>query len=162
MTSASAIKKVHVESKQFSYQAAGQAPYTDAAVYYGQYSGNCGNDGFYYNDVSSFVICSNGNAYIQPCAPGSQNSVFSSYNRGTSYYNRDFCSVNLVDAGYNAGYNAGYGSNAGYGPVPNAGYGHASIGYNAHSAGSAGAAHGGSYQNTEYGSYGTHAKTYAH
>jgi hypothetical protein len=49
MTSASAIKKVHVESKQVSYQAAGQAPYTDAAVYYGQYSGE-------HNALSSLAV----------------------------------------------------------------------------------------------------------
>lgn len=28
-------------------------------------SGKCGNDGFYYNDGGSFVMCSNGNAYVQ-------------------------------------------------------------------------------------------------
>ncbi|ELT91564.1 hypothetical protein CAPTEDRAFT_198414 [Capitella teleta] len=135
MTSASTIKKVHVESKQVSYQAAANAPYAatlqypDRAVYYGQYSGNCGNDGFYYNDVSSFVICSNGNAYIQPCAPGSRNSVYSNYNQGTSYYNRDFCSVNLVDDGYATHHGAAYNTHVGYGPaVPNvAGYGHATF-----------------------------------
>jgi hypothetical protein len=101
------------------------------------YTGKCGNDGFYYNDYNSFVICSNGNAHIQPCAPGSKNSANSNYNYGSSYNYRDFCDVNLVDDGYtlkhgsyNTGYHgnraATYGHNAGYGV--NSGYG-ADTGY---------------------------------
>ncbi|ELU03671.1 hypothetical protein CAPTEDRAFT_206345 [Capitella teleta] len=60
----------------------------------------CSNDGFYYNDESSIVICSNGNAHIQPCAPGSKNSAKEHYEKGTTYVYRDFCDVNLVDDGY--------------------------------------------------------------
>ncbi|ELU05639.1 hypothetical protein CAPTEDRAFT_217485 [Capitella teleta] len=69
-------------------------------VYHGEYKGKCGNDGFYYNDESSIVICSNGNAHIQPCAPGSKNSAKEQYQQGTTYVYRDLCDVNLVDDGY--------------------------------------------------------------
>ncbi|ELU04413.1 hypothetical protein CAPTEDRAFT_197097 [Capitella teleta] len=179
MTSASSTKKV-VESKQVIDQAVGKAPhtatkqYTDRAVYHGQYSGNCGNDGFYYNDISSFVICSNGNAYIQPCAPGSNNLIYFNYNRGKSYYNTHFCDVNLVDDGYTllhgrahdtidreAVYDYGVGYDVGYGSVSNAGYRAAltgfSIAYNdvfvdeykAHA-----------HQKPRYGTYGHHVKEY--
>ena len=72
--------------------------------------GKCGNDGFYYNDKYSFIICSNGNAYTQKCAPGSVNSGYSHYEYGKQYYYHDFCDVNLVDEGY-AAHHAGY-----YGP----------------------------------------------
>ena len=77
------------------------------------FSGKCGNDGFYYRDHASFVICSNGNAYEQPCAPGSRNSAFDHYSHGTHYYYRDFCDVNLVD--YGAGIPYGYGHHGGNG-----------------------------------------------
>lgn len=55
-------------------------------------------------------MCSNGNAYIQPCAPGSKNSPQENYQQGDSYYYHDFCDVNLVDDGYTLMY--GY-SNSG-------------------------------------------------
>ena len=38
--------------------------------------GKCAGDGLYYHNEKSFVVCSNGNAVIQPCAPGSANSGF--------------------------------------------------------------------------------------
>ncbi|ELU11494.1 hypothetical protein CAPTEDRAFT_221613 [Capitella teleta] len=131
VASASDVKKV-VETKQVSYQSTGRA------VYHGAYPGKCGNDGLYYNDYSSFVVCTNGNAYIQQCAPGSKNSGLKNYNYGNSYSYRDFCDVNLVDDGYtlyNGGYNTGYhgnaaasyGHNAGYGV--NTGYGYNNVGY---------------------------------
>merc|ERR1712226_318792 len=56
--------------------AAGEKEAAKSGKGYGHKSrfiGKCGNDGFYYNDANSFVICSNGNAYYQPCAPGSKN-----------------------------------------------------------------------------------------
>jgi len=65
-------------------------------------SGKCGNDGLYYKDHYSFVICSNGNSYEQPCAPGTRNSEYGRYNPGNNYSYRDFCDVNLVDYGYGA------------------------------------------------------------
>ena len=73
-----------------------------AYVYHGKYSGKCGHDGLYYRDDRSFVFCSNGNSYIQPCAPGSRNSAFGTYSYGGKYDYRDFCDVNLVDEGYSA------------------------------------------------------------
>jgi len=92
-------------------------------------TGKCGNDGFYYKDHYSFVICSNGNSYVQPCAPGSRNSHYGRYSYGHSYYYRDFCDVNLVDYGYGAhrpayhrpaygygGYGHGHGHFAGFAP----------------------------------------------
>ena len=39
-------------------------------------AGKCGKDGLYFRDAYSFVFCSNGNSYIQPCAPGSKNSGY--------------------------------------------------------------------------------------
>ncbi|ELU13388.1 hypothetical protein CAPTEDRAFT_226069, partial [Capitella teleta] len=194
VASASDLNKV-VHTKHVSYQNPqphnGYAPqahapsYSNAAVYHGQYNGKCGNDGFYYNDHSSFVMCSNGNAYIQPCAPGSKNSANDKYNFGSSYNYRDFCDVNLVDDGYalkhGAGYHgngaatyghgAGYGSNIGYAGF-NAGYGYDSEvkarGYNSndynghnegfrgqHDAGYGDQTYGGSYKKTEYKTYGT-------
>ncbi|ELT99367.1 hypothetical protein CAPTEDRAFT_211893 [Capitella teleta] len=72
--------------------------------------GKCSNDGFYYNDESTIVICSNGNAHIQPCAPGSKNSAKEHYEKGTTYAYRDFCDVNLVDDGFALKH--GYAANA--------------------------------------------------
>ncbi|ELT88418.1 hypothetical protein CAPTEDRAFT_195706 [Capitella teleta] len=94
-----------ITSQHISYQPAESGPnkatpqYTHRAVYKGQYSGECATDGFYYNDASSFVICSNGNAFIQPCALGSQNSAHN-YQHGTAYNFNEFCDFNLLDAGY--------------------------------------------------------------
>ncbi|ELU17028.1 hypothetical protein CAPTEDRAFT_187685 [Capitella teleta] len=82
-------------------------------VYYGEYKDKCGNDGFYYNDESTIVICSNGNAHIQPCAPGSKNSAKEHYEKGTkgtTFAYRDFCDVNLVDDGFALKH--GYAANA--------------------------------------------------
>ena len=78
------------------------SPQNNIFTYNGKYEGSCGKDGFYYNDADSFVICSNSNAYVQPCAPGSRNSGFDSYNFGDNYNYRDFCDINLVDQGYGA------------------------------------------------------------
>jgi hypothetical protein len=109
-----------------------------AYTYHGKYPGKCGQDGLYFRDEKSFVFCSNGNSYVQPCAPGSRNSAYGKYSYGGKYDYRDFCDVNLVDEGYAAkhsgygydapsyGYDAGYGyDNARYGP----GYGYAPRGY---------------------------------
>ena len=63
--------------------------------------GKCGNDGFYMNDAHSFVICSNGNAYVQPCAPGTRNNP-AKYSYGSYYTQGDFCNENLNDHGYGA------------------------------------------------------------
>jgi hypothetical protein len=75
-----------------------------AYAFHGHYPGHCGNDGFYYRDHYSFVICSNGNAYDQPCAPGTRNSEYGHYDHGHDYRYRDFCDVNLVDYGFGAHY----------------------------------------------------------
>ena len=71
-------------------------------VYQGKYPGKCGADGLYFRDHASFVFCSNGNSYVQPCAPGTRNSPYQKYNYGAKYSYRDFCDVNLVDGGYAA------------------------------------------------------------
>ena len=73
-----------------------------AYIYQGKYPGKCGKDGIYYMDEKSFVFCSNGNSYTQPCAPGSRNSPYQTYSYGGKYDYRDFCDVNLVDEGYSA------------------------------------------------------------
>ncbi|KAK2144360.1 hypothetical protein LSH36_765g01045 [Paralvinella palmiformis] len=92
--------------------------------YNGLYPGKCGADGFYYNDASTIILCSNGNAYVQPCAPGSKNSGQSRYQYGKDYSYNDFCDVNLVDYGYGAHF-GGYGD---YGRSQN-GYGSGNYGY---------------------------------
>ena len=100
-----------------------------AYTYHGRYPGKCDNDGLYFRDEKSFVFCSNGNSYVQPCAPGSRNSAYGKYSYGGKYDYRDFCDVNLVDEGYAAkrsGYGYGY-DNAYNGPS----YGYASRGYSA-------------------------------
>ena len=78
--------------------------------FHGKYPGKCGNDGLYFRDEKSFVFCSNGNSYVQPCAPGTRNSAYDKYNYGGKYNYRDFCDVNLVDQGY-AVKNSAYGYN---------------------------------------------------
>ena len=92
-------------------------------TYHGHYSGKCGNDGLYFRDSKSFVFCSNGNSYEQPCAPGTRNSAYGKYSYGGKYNYRDFCDVNLVDEGY-AAKHAGYGYNNGYNNNYNDGYGY--------------------------------------
>ena len=90
--------------------------YNEQHIYHGIYGGHCDKDGFYYKDDYSFVICSNNNAYVQPCAPGSRNSGHGRYNYGDNYYYRDFCDVNLVDHGYGAkGYYDYHGAHSQYG-----------------------------------------------
>ena len=64
------------------------------------YPGKCYQDGLYFMDRDSFVLCSNGNAYVQPCAPGTRNSARASFRSGYYYGYSDFCDVNLVDLGY--------------------------------------------------------------
>jgi hypothetical protein len=67
-------------------------------------------------------MCSNGNAYVQRCAPGSRNSGYNRYQKGNAYVYNDFCDVNLVDYGYNAYQGNAYNGNAyngqGYYPSP--------------------------------------------
>ena len=91
-----------------------------AYTYQGRYPGKCGNDGLYFRDEKSFVFCSNGNSYVQPCAPGSRNSAYGKYSYGGKYDYRDFCDVNLVDEGY-AAKHSGYGYDAAYN-APSYGY----------------------------------------
>jgi len=87
--------------------------------YHGKYSGKCGNDGLYFRDEKSFVFCSNGNSYVQPCAPGTRNSAYGKYSYGGKYDYRDFCDVNLVDEGYAAKHSA-----YGYADKHDEGYGY--------------------------------------
>jgi len=118
---------------------------TGRYAYHGRYGGKCGNDGFYYRDHGSFIICSNGNAYEQPCAPGSRNSAYDKYNRGGHYYYRDFCDVNLVDYGAGIPHGYGYGGHgAGYGHGQGYGYG-GEYGHRAGYGAGYGAGHGDGY-----------------
>jgi len=119
-------------------------------AFHGRYGSKCGNDGFYYKDHASFVICSNGNAYEQACAPGSRNSAFDKYHSGGHYYYRDFCDVNLVD--YGAGISHGYGY--GHGGYAAGGYGHGGYGAGGYGHGGYGAGGNGGYGNR--GAYGHH------
>ena len=84
----------------------GESKYYSTGKYYygGQYSGKCGNDGLYYNNAESFVICSNGNSYVQPCAPGTRNSGHNNFHAGNYYEYSHFCDVNLNDYGYAHGH----------------------------------------------------------
>ena len=74
--------------------------YNSKLAYHGEYRDTCDHDGFYYRDADTFVICSNNNAYVQRCAPGSRNSPIDKYTSGGAYSQRDFCDVNLNDIGY--------------------------------------------------------------
>merc|ERR1711909_198818 len=150
--------------------AAGEKKAAKSGKGYGHKSrfiGKCGNDGFYYNDANSFVICSNGNAYYQPCAPGSKNKGHSHYTHGGKYGVADFCGVNLVDYGYGAhkgGYGhshghshgnpAGYGThghNAGYGSRGHRSYGHAAVSHGSYGQTAGYGTHG---HNAGYGTHG--------
>ena len=93
--------------KEETYHKRGTS-YSQKHSYHGRYDGKCNKDGFYYKDAESFVICSNNNAYVQPCAPGSRNSGYENYKYGATYYYHDFCDVNLVDHGYGVNH---YGNN---------------------------------------------------
>ena len=98
-------------------------------TYHGRYPGKCSNDGLYFRDDKSFVFCSNGNSYVQPCAPGTRNSAYGRYSYGGKYDYRDFCDVNLVDEGY-AAKRSGYGyDNRGYGHDRDYGYGRRDYGH---------------------------------
>merc|ERR1711893_168556 len=90
--------KMKVFVALFALVACATASYT----YHGRYNGKCEKDGLYYRDHTSFVLCSNGNSYVQPCAPGTRNSGYDKYSYGGHYSYRDFCDVNLVDYGYAA------------------------------------------------------------
>ena len=98
--------------------------YDTSYIYQGKYPGKCSADGLYYKDEDSFVSCSNGNHYVQPCAPGTKNSGYDNYRPGGAYGFRDFCDVNLVDSGYSARHYHGYDGYGGYG------YGGYNGGYN--------------------------------
>jgi len=74
------------------------------------------------------VICSNGNSYVQPCAPGSRNSAYGRYAHGHHYYYRDFCDVNLVDYGAGAVRRPYYPRPA-YGYGGYGGHGHGHVGF---------------------------------
>merc|ERR1712179_628348 len=129
--------------------AAGEKKAAKSGKGYGHKSrfiGKCGNDGFYYNDANSFVICSNGNAYYQPCAPGSKNKGHSHYTHGGKYGVADFCGVNLVDYGYGAhkgGYGHSHGDSHG-----NRGHSHGHSGYGVQNS------YGSHGHNAGYGSHG--------
>ena len=60
--------------------------------------GPCSNDGFYFNDDTSIMMCSNGNSYLMYCAPGTMNQGGRIYSKSYS----DFCDINLNDYGYGA------------------------------------------------------------
>ena len=62
-------------------------------TYRGMYRGRCGADGFYYRDALTFVICSNGIDYIQPCPKGSRNSAFGTYSNRKKFVYRAFCDM---------------------------------------------------------------------
>ena len=140
--------------------------------FHGRYGGRCDRDGFYYKDQGSMVICSNNNAYVQPCAPGTRNSNYNSYNRGGHYHYRDFCDVNLVDHGYGVrhggrhgdqsygnSYGHSYGNSYGQGTSYTQDHGHDNsyghAGQNLYNGGHKGSirqfAHGGSYGHKEHG-----------
>ena len=99
------VRRDNYGSYEKDYAYGQDVVYNKQRIYHGEYNGVCDNDGFYYRDSNSFVICSNNNAYVQPCAPGSRNSGIDSYNYGGNYYYRDFCDVNLVDLGYGSRFN---------------------------------------------------------
>jgi len=91
-------------------------------VFRGKYADDCSNDGLYYRDYQSYVICSNNNAYVQPCAPGTRNSAYERFAYGSYYGYADFCDVNLTDFGY-------AGKRSAAGAARRAAYGYGAYGY---------------------------------
>ncbi len=71
------------------------------------YADHCAADGIYWRDQLSFVLCSNGNAYVQPCAPGSSNFAYELYN-DNEYYTNAFCGQNYATANYPVGHHYPY------------------------------------------------------
>ena len=53
--------------------------------------GKCAGDGMYYNDDASFVVCTNGNAYVQRCAPGTRNGPYKGMRSAKSCTPRWWC-----------------------------------------------------------------------
>merc|ERR1711909_66906 len=120
--------------------AAGEKKAAKSGKGYGHKSrfiGKCGNDGFYYNDANSFVICSNGNAYYQPCAPGSKNK---GHSHGHSHGNR----------GHSVGHSTSYShtSHGTHGSHGNRGHSHGHSGYGVQNS------YGSHGHNAGYGSHG--------
>ena len=109
------------QEKKYYKEEKHSVSYNKQYAYHGKYLDKCDKDGFYYKNEKSFVICSNNNAYVQPCAPGSRNSPYEKYNSGKAYYYRDFCDVNLVDHGY-AAKHYGYDKKAPHYEVSHSGY----------------------------------------
>jgi len=70
------------------------------------FSGGCQADGLYYQDDTTFVMCSNGYPHQQPCPLGTKTSGSPSYKPGYYYGYTDLCSVNLVDYGLSPEYYA--------------------------------------------------------
>lgn len=60
--------------------------------------GTCRDDGLYYNNQHSFVMCAGNNYYIQPCPPGTMNRPFQGYNGNQPFRFENFCDVNLVNS----------------------------------------------------------------
>jgi len=86
-----------------------------------RYAGECAVDGYFLHDAYSFVMCSNGQAYIQPCAPGTRNNPARFHSGGHPYASSDFCNENLNDRGAGVPRHFSYGLDAlpyGYLPVP--------------------------------------------
>ncbi|ELT94697.1 hypothetical protein CAPTEDRAFT_209357 [Capitella teleta] len=85
--------------------------------------GKCNqNDGFYYLNDGSFMICTNGAAYMQPCAPGTQNAPAQFFSQGSYESQAVFCGVNLISQHYlnyygiNPSANSGYSHQSSYSP----------------------------------------------
>jgi hypothetical protein len=95
-------KETHfVEEKEEKESSHGASDgYKSSFTYQGMFEDKCGDDGLYFRDESSFVFCSNGNSYVQPCAPGTKNSGYAKFTAGDEVAYRDFCDVNMVDGEY--------------------------------------------------------------
>ena len=128
-------------------EAVKKVTYETSYLYQGKYPGKCAGDGLYYKDESSFVYCSNGNSFVQPCAPGTRNSGYDNFRPGGAYGYRDFCDVNLVDSGYAAQHYRGHDGYGGhrYGGYDDGYYG----GYRGHYYG-----HGRPFERFGYRGYG--------
>ena len=53
----------------------------------------CKGDGTYYSDDTSFMMCTNGEAYMMKCPVGTKNSQVREYKEGAEYTTRNFCDI---------------------------------------------------------------------
>ena len=61
--------------------------------YLGLWQEVCSENGYYYSTLRSYVVCNHGEAYEQPCSPGTRNAMFESFVVGQTYEMNSFCNI---------------------------------------------------------------------